>query len=102
MKKRRSRQLEDEEPKAVREMKKNKNRQIEKENKKQKKKLTKKEKKKIRKKIILTIIAVIILIIVIMLGVSAHTWLTLAKDMVSNESSIVVDTDGNTIAKLRR
>ena len=97
MRKRRSRQLEDEEPKAVREMRKNK--QIENNNKKGKR-LSKKDKKKRKRKIILTVIAVIILVLGVTLGVSGHTWITLAKDMVSNESSIVIDTDGNTIAKL--
>ncbi len=101
MKKRRSRRLEDEEPKAVREMRKNKNKQIEKDNKKGKR-VSKNDKKKRRRKIILTVIAVIILVLGVTLGVSGHTWITLAKDMVSNESSIVIDTDGNTIARLRR
>ncbi len=100
MRKRRSRHSSnvDEEPKAVREMKKNKNKQLEKENKNPKK--NKIDKKKRKKKIILTIIVIIVLIVGVTLGVSAHTWTTLAKDMVSNESSIVIDTDGNTIAKL--
>ena len=101
MKKRRSRQEDDEEPKAVREMRKNKNKQIEQENKNNKKgRRSKKDKKKRRKKIVLTVIVVIILVLGITLGISAHTWTTLAKDMVSNESSIVIDSDGNTIARL--
>ena len=101
MRKRRSRQFEDEEPKAVREMKKNKNKQIEKDNKKGRRgKVSKKEKKRKRKKVILTVIVIIILVLGISLGISGHTWTTLAKDMVSNESSIVIDTDGNTIARL--
>ena len=99
MRKRRSRRLDDEEPKAVKEMKKNKNKQIEKENKKGKR-VSKKDRKKKRKKIILTVIAIIILVLGVTLGVSGHTWITLARDMVTNESSIVIDTDGNTIAKL--
>ena len=100
MRKRRSRRLDDdEEPKAVREMRKNKNKQIEKDNKKGKR-VSKKDRKKKRKKIILTIIVVIVLVLGVSLGVSGHTWTTLAKDMVTNESSIVIDTDGNTIAKL--
>lgn len=103
MKKRRSRQLDDEEPKVVKEMRRNKNKEIEKENKENRKgKRNKKDKKKKRKKIILTIIAIIILVSGVILGVSGHKWTTLAKDMVSNESSIVIDTDGNTIARLRR
>ena len=100
MRKGRSRRLDDdEEPKAVREMRKNKNKQIEKDNKKGKR-VSKKDRKKKRKKIILTVIVIIILVLGVSLGVSGHTWITLAKDMVSNESSIVIDTDGNTIAKL--
>ena len=100
MRKKKSRQMDDEEPKAVREMRKNKNKEIEKENKKTKR--SKKDKKKRRKKIILVVITVIILVVGVILGISAHTWIILAKDMVSNESSIVIDTDGNTIARLRR
>ena len=93
---------EDEEPKAVKEMKKNKNSQINKEIKNsKKKKMTNKEKKRRRKKIILSIVALVILVLGIALGVSANRWTTLAVDMVSNESSIVIDSDGNTIAKLR-
>ena len=101
MRKRRSRLQYDEEPKAVKEMRKNKNKQIEKDNKKGKR-VSKKDRKKKRKKIILTTIVVIILVLGVSLGISGHTWTTLAKDMVSNESSIVIDTNGNTIAKLRR
>ena len=103
MKKRRSKRSDiDEEPKAVREMRKNKDKQIEKENKKNKKgRSSKKDRKKKRKKVILTVIVIIILVLGITLGISGHTWTTLAKDMVSNESSIVIDTDGNTIARLR-
>ena len=101
MSRKRSRHLdEDEEPKAVREMRRNKNKKVEQENRNKKRKITKKEKKKRRKKVILTVIAIIILVLGVTLGISAHTWTTLAKDMVSNESSIVIDTDGNTIARL--
>ena len=88
----------EEEPKAVREMKKNKNKEIKKENRRK----NKKEIKKKRKKIILIIIVLTVLTFGIFLGITGHTWTTLAVDMVSNESSIVIDTNGNTIAKLRR
>lgn len=98
MRRKGSRRFEDDEPKAVKEMKKNK--KIEENSK--RRKSTKKEKKKKRKKIILSVIIVFILILGITLGVSGHTWITLAKDMVSNESSIVIDIECNTIAKLRR
>ncbi len=53
-----------------------------------------------RNKIILSVIIIAVLSIGVMLGVSAHTWKMLATDMVKNEASIVVDTEGETIAKL--
>ena len=58
------------------------------------------DKKRKLKKIIITVIIVIILIVGIVLGVSAHTWKTLAQEMMNNQNSIVIDTDGNTIAEL--
>ncbi len=79
------------EPKAIREMK----------NKKQPEeeiKGTKKGKK--IKKILLIIALIIILYLGIAIGISTHTWKTLAKDMILNENSEVIDTDGTTIAKL--
>lgn len=100
MGKRGLKKLDDEEPKAVKEMKKNKKKQIEKETRKSKD--SKKDKARKRKKVLLILVTLIILISGITLGISANTWITLAKDMVSNESSIVIDSDGNTIAKLRR
>lgn len=57
--------------------------------------------KKLIKRIVLIIILIILITIGICLGVSAHTWKELATAMFNNENSIVVDTDGNTIAKLR-
>ena len=90
----------DEEPKAVREMKKNKAKEEKKGTKTAKKNSDKKQKKKKIKRIILCIIIVLVLVFGICLGVSANTWLNIATDMTSNESSIVVDKDGNTIAKL--
>ena len=92
---------EDEEPKAVRNMKKNKSKEINKEIKNnKKKKLTKKEKKKRKRKIVLTVLILFVLISGITLGIKGNMWCTLAVDMVSNESSIVIDSSGNTIAKL--
>ena len=81
----------DEEPKAIKEMKKSR-----------KKEENKPKRKKKLKFIILIIVIVLILVLGISLGVSAHTWKTLAKDMIYNENSVVIDTDGNTIAELRK
>lgn len=52
------------------------------------------------KKIILLIIIICIIIFGVNLGIKTHTWKTLAKDMMSNEFSVVKDTEGNTIATL--
>ena len=52
------------------------------------------------KKIIIIIIIILILVFGIILGVSAHRFKTLAKEMMNNQNSIVIDTDGNTIAEL--
>ena len=57
-------------------------------------------KKKKIKKIVLITILIIILIGGIILGVSAHRWKTLATEMMNSENSIVIDVEGNTIAKL--
>lgn len=72
----------------------------EKENRKRNK--DKKEKRLNRKlkKFIIVFILIIIIIFGISIGVSAHRWKKLAKEMLINENSIVVDIDGNTIAKL--
>lgn len=79
------------EPKAIREMK----------NKKQpEEEITETKKGKKIKKILLIIALIIILYLGIAIGISTHTWKTLAKDMILNEYSTVVDTDGNAIAKL--
>lgn len=85
----------DQDPKAIREMKKNKkhDRKLEKEE-------QKSHKKKKVKKTILFFIIIIILILGIKLGISTHTWKTLVKDMIINENSVVKDIDGNEIAKL--
>ena len=57
-------------------------------------------KRKKIKKIIIAIIIVIILILAIMLGVSAYNWKQITTDMFANENSVVVDSDGNVIAEL--
>ena len=57
-------------------------------------------KKKKIKKIIIIVIITIILILGIILGVSAYNWKQITTDMFANENSIVVDSDGNTIAEL--
>ena len=104
MQRKKARRLqEDEVPKAIKEMK---NKQI-KQNKKDKKDINKKEidakrknKKSKIKLIILGIIIAVLLIAGISLGISTHTWKTLAKDMIINENSVIQDTDGKIIAKL--
>ena len=56
-----------------------------------------------RKKIIkiaIIILFILVLILGIKLGIDAHTWKTLAKDMLINKHSQVKDTDGNVIATL--
>ncbi len=89
MPRKRNKRNQEKEPKAIREMKKNKKREE-----------NKPKRKKKFKFIILIILIILILILGISLGVSAHTWKTLAKDMIYNENSVVIDTDGNTIAEL--
>ena len=88
----------DELPKAVRAMKNTKKDEQVQPNKSKKRKS--KNKRKNYKKILLIIVIIIILMIGITFGISAHRWKTLANDMVKNESSIVIDKEGNTIAKL--
>lgn len=65
------------------------------------KKNSKKPKRKIIRKIILFIIIIGLIVLGVYLGISAHDWKELVTDMFNNENSVVVDTDGNTIAKLR-
>lgn len=79
----------EQEPKAIKEMKKNR-----------KKEENKPKRKKKFRFIILIILIILILVFGVCLGISAHTWKTLAKDMIYNESSVVKDTDGNIIAEL--
>ena len=57
-------------------------------------------KRKKIKKIIIAIVIVIILILAIMLGISAYNWKQITTDMFANENSVVVDSDGNVIAEL--
>ena len=76
------------------------NSRIKKQSKRQNKKSKKKTKKTKLKKIILITILVIIIIIGIILGISAHKWKTLAKEMLINQNSIVFDIDNKEIAKL--
>lgn len=70
-----------------------------KDNKKKTSKKVKKKKGKLKKAIIIIVIF-FILIVIMMLGISANNWKKLAKAMLINENSIVIDADGNTIAKL--
>lgn len=90
------RKQEDQEPKAVKEMK-NKKKQVI--NKKEELEERPRKKKKLKRNIIIIII-IIVLLLGIKLGISAHTWKTLAEDMILNENSIVIDIDGNKIAEL--
>lgn len=94
--KRKKKKQEELEPKAVKKMKKQQQKEqkeIEKEEK------NKRRKKKIRRFLLIAIILSIV-VLGIYLGISAHTWKTLAKDMLLNECSIVLDSGGNTIATL--
>ena len=99
VKKRKNNNLDDDElPKALKAMKNTKKDEQTQPNKTKKKRT--KNKSKNYKKILLIIVIIAILIIGILFGISAHRWKTLAIDMVKNESSIVIDKEGNTIAKL--
>lgn len=62
-------------------------------------KAKKQKNRKWKKRIVLSI-TIAILVIGVVLGISAHRWKTLAKEMLANENSIVLDMDGNEIAKL--
>ena len=61
---------------------------------------SKKKANKKLKKIILIIILIAIIIVGITLAVSAIKWRNIAEDMLINENSVVVDVDGDQIAKL--
>ena len=52
------------------------------------------------KKVILFIIVADLITIGILMAISAFTWKEIAEDMFNNENSVVVDTTGETIAKL--
>ena len=56
--------------------------------------------KKTIKKVILFIIVAALITIGILMAISAFTWKEIAEDMFNNENSVVVDTTGETIAKL--
>ena len=82
-------------PKAFKKDKEKNKDKVEKNNK-HKKKGTKKK----WRKGILVICVILIITLGVYLGISAQTWRKIAKDMIINENSIVVDIDGNSIAKL--
>ena len=87
-------------PKAIKKMKKQRLQEEMKANNKDKKgKHGIKNKKKV-KKIIIILIVVLILVFGIILGISAHQWKSIAMEMMNNQNSIVIDKDGNTIAEL--
>ncbi len=69
-------------------------------NKKSRKNRNGKPKRKILKKIIIVIILIALIVFGVALGISAHDWKELSEAMFNNKHSIVVDTDGNTIAEL--
>ena len=60
----------------------------------------KRKRKKIKRKFILFLIITILIAIGIVLGVSAYSWKQFTDDMFLNESSVVVDTNGEVIATL--
>ena len=108
------REQEDEIPKSVLKMKRDKERREEAEknrnvsnnkkrgrkSKEQIKNEKKEKRKKFRRKLILVIILVALIVLGISLGVSAYSWKQLTKDMFLNENSVVVDTSGKVIATL--
>ena len=64
------------------------------------KEIPEKKKHPILKKIVLVLICILVLFLIVRLIISTHRWKSLAKDMLLNEGSIVLDSDGNTIATL--
>lgn len=97
----------DDVPKAIKNLKKErlkKEKEAQKTNGTHRKKRKSTSKQKTRKKKIIKIIVIIaiilILILGIVLGVSAYQWKKIMQDMFVNENSLVVDSDGKTIAKL--
>ena len=98
---------EDEIPKAIKNLKKErlkkeKEQEKNKYNKKGKRQKNSKQKNRKKKiiKIIIIIAIVTILILGIILGISAYQWKEIMTDMFANENSTVVDSDGNVIASL--
>ena len=88
-------------PKAFRKNKrKEENNEKEKNDKKRNRKSKNQHKNKKLKKTIILLCVITIIIIGVLLGISAHRWKTLAQEMLANENSIVIDTDGKEIAKL--
>ena len=102
---------EEEIPKSVLKMKKDKekrertekNKKIkknDKQNKKESNTIKKEKRKKFKRKLILFIILIPLVALSITLGISAYSWKELAEDMFVNKNSVVVDTDGEIIATL--
>ena len=98
---------EDEVPKAIKKLKKE-NKQKEKQESKKKGKKGKRTNKASRKnksnkkfkKIVIIIVIILILLLGVFLGVSSYNWKQITQEMFVNETSIVVDSKGKTIAKL--
>ena len=80
---------EEEIPKSVRKMKKTTEEEDKKKNKHPK-----------LKKFILFSLLVVIIVLLVRLIISTHRWKMLARDMMANQNSIILDIDGNVIAKL--
>ena len=65
-----------------------------------KSKINKRDKKSIKRKIFLTIILILLIILGILLGISAHNWKELSTAMFTNKNSIVLDKSGEVIAQI--
>lgn len=97
--------LEDEEyvPKAFRKNKEQENNIKEKHKTKHGRKVETKNNKKIKRKIFKILIVIILIIIIVLeisLAIFSNRWKKLAKEMFNNKNSVVIDTDGNEIAKI--
>ena len=68
--------------------------------KKGKRKNPKKQKNRKLKRFVITAIIILLIIMGIILAISAVRWRSIAADMLINENSIVIDEDGNEIARL--
>lgn len=87
-------------PKAFQKSKeKEENIEIKKNTKKKNQRSQKQHRKKLKKIILITCL-ISIIIVGIISGISAYRWKTLVQEMLTNEKSIVIDIDGNEIAKL--